>query len=115
VCSPSTSLLFTNVRLLPCYVNATVQQTTATASSVVSRLGGEATAVPRDTGHDESIIGTIKEAFERTVERPRIAVTDDGWSDRRLLAQIGIVLGTVYLAFLTVWFWATRLRWNPRV
>ena len=28
--------------------------------------------------------------------------------------QVGMVLGTVYLAFLTVWFWATRLRWSPR-
>jgi len=38
----------------------------------------------------------------------------DGLRDSRLLAQLGIVLGMVYLAFLTVWFWATRLRWNPR-
>ena len=29
--------------------------------------------------------------------------------------QIGIVLGTVYVAFLTVWFWATRVRLKPRL
>ena len=29
--------------------------------------------------------------------------------------QIGIVLGTIYLAFLTVWFWATRVRLKPRL
>jgi hypothetical protein len=31
-----------------------------------------------------------------------------------LLARIGIVLGTIYLAFLTLWFWLTRVRWNVR-
>ena len=36
-------------------------------------------------------------------------------SDGDLLLKLGVVLGTVYVAFLTVWFWATRLRWNPRV
>jgi hypothetical protein len=35
--------------------------------------------------------------------------------DSRLVMQIGMLLGVVYLAFLTVWFWATRLRWNPRI
>jgi hypothetical protein len=25
-----------------------------------------------------------------------------------------MLLGFVYLGFLTIWFWATRLRWNPR-
>ena len=39
--------------------------------------------------------------------------SDDQASDTRLLMQLGMVLGTIYLAFLTVWFWATRLRWNP--
>ena len=26
------------------------------------------------------------------------------------MMQIGMLLGIVYLAFLSVWFWATRLR-----
>ena len=30
------------------------------------------------------------------------------------MAQIGIVLGTIYMAFLTIWFWATRVRWSAR-
>ena len=29
-------------------------------------------------------------------------------SDPRLMIQIGASLGLVYLAFLAVWFWATR-------
>jgi hypothetical protein len=28
--------------------------------------------------------------------------------------QLGMLLGVVYLAFLSVWFWATRVRWNQR-
>ena len=35
---------------------------------------------------------------------------EDGLSDSRLMTQIGMLLGFVYLAFLTVWFWATRGR-----
>jgi hypothetical protein len=30
--------------------------------------------------------------------------------DGRLLMQMGMLLGMVYVAFLTAWFWATRLR-----
>jgi hypothetical protein len=33
--------------------------------------------------------------------------------DPRLMLQIGAVLGLVYLAFLAVWFWATRFRMRP--
>jgi hypothetical protein len=33
--------------------------------------------------------------------------------DLRLMLQIGVVLGLVYLAFLAVWFWATRFRMRP--
>jgi hypothetical protein len=29
------------------------------------------------------------------------------------MLQIGQVLGTVYLAFLALWFWATRIRTPP--
>ncbi|MFL6031138.1 MAG: hypothetical protein ACJ74D_14055, partial [Gaiellaceae bacterium] len=114
VCSPSASLLFTNVRLLPCYVNATVQQTTATASSALSSVHSDGLAGRRRDGHHEPLLGAIKEGFGRAVRQIEPRHDGDGAPDARLMAQIGIVLGTVYLAFLTVWFWATRLRWNPR-
>jgi hypothetical protein len=39
---------------------------------------------------------------------------DEAVRDGRLIAQLGLALGFVYLAFLTVWFWATRLRWQAR-
>ena len=34
-------------------------------------------------------------------------------SDARLMLQIGQLLGLAYLAFLAVWFWATRFRTRP--
>ena len=33
--------------------------------------------------------------------------------DPRLMIRIGATLGLVYLAFLAVWFWATRFRMKP--
>jgi hypothetical protein len=36
-----------------------------------------------------------------------------GLGDSRLMLQIGVLLGLAYLAFLTLWVWATRLR--PRL
>ena len=55
-----------------------------------------------------SIIEPIRDGFDR-IRRGQVDY-DDG--DRPLLMQVGIALGTLYVAFLTVWFWATRLRWN---
>jgi hypothetical protein len=34
-------------------------------------------------------------------------------SDPRPMLQLGAALGLVYVAFLAVWFWATRLRVRP--
>ena len=56
----------------------------------------------------------IRDGFEQVVARNGDEDAE-GLRDARLLMQIGIVLGTVYLAFLTVWFWATRMRATPRV
>jgi hypothetical protein len=114
ICSPNASLLFTNVRLLPCYASATTQHmvsTTASATSRVTAFGQRdvRAAVPLLGGSLEK----VAEGIDRVLERPREEAAD-GLTDSRLLVQIGIALGFVYLAFLTIWFWATRLRWNPR-
>ena len=37
----------------------------------------------------------------------------DGLSDSRLVVQFGMLLGVVYLAFLSLWFWLTRARVRP--
>ena len=56
-----------------------------------------------------SITGPIRDGFD-LIRRGRVDYEQGDTS--RLLMQVGMVLGTVYVAFLTVWFWATRLRWN---
>jgi hypothetical protein len=56
----------------------------------------------------------FQHAYEGALPGADTGGSDDGERDIRLLMQIGMLLGTVYVAFLTVWFWATRLRWNPR-
>jgi len=44
---------------------------------------------------------------------PRAAELARELDNRRLMLQIGGALGVAYVAFLILWFWATRLR--PRV
>jgi hypothetical protein len=50
---------------------------------------------------------SFRDGFERSIRRDPDG--GDGISDSRLFVQIGMALGFVYLAFLTFWFWATRV------
>jgi hypothetical protein len=98
-----------NVRLVPSIAGATIERTGVAAVDAGSRLGsGVATAAGSVLG---SVVDPVREGFGRAV---RPTARSDSVHDSRLLAQIGIVLGTVYLAFLTLWFWATRVRWSVR-
>jgi hypothetical protein len=122
VCSPGAAVMFTNVRLVPCLVGSVVERTATVGSQAVSSLGsggtnpGKATAGKRPAvpAIVETIVDPIRDGFERVVSRPA-AEEAERLRDARLLMQIGIVLGTIYLAFLTVWFWATRVRLKPRL
>jgi hypothetical protein len=57
-------------------------------------------------------VGDLAEGFGR-VTREAAGEAADGLSDTRLVVQVGMLLGVVYLAFLSVWFWATRARVRP--
>ncbi|MBD0348373.1 MAG: hypothetical protein ICV59_04400 [Thermoleophilia bacterium] len=59
------------------------------------------------------LLGTARETLLRNAD-PRYDGygSDDG---TRLLLQIGMMLGLVYLAFLVAWFHVTRIRWNRRI
>jgi hypothetical protein len=113
----SAQFFLANVRQIPACggVREIVNRQVSTAVAGTARLGvasggavkGSAGAVK---GVAEDIAKDIRDGFLRGVS----GSADDGLSDTRLLMQIGMLLGTLYLAFLTVWFWATRLRWNPR-
>jgi hypothetical protein len=115
-CSPSAPVMFTNVRLLPCIASSTIERTAVATIDAVSKLGSSGGAsirsAPRVAG---AIIDPFRDGFDRAVRGSVLADEDtESLRDGRLLAQIGIVLGTIYAAFLTVWFWATRVRWSAR-
>ncbi len=121
VCSPGAAVIFTNVRLVPCLVGSAVERTAMVGTQAVSGLAtgdGGSNATGRRRGVVpavvETIVDPIRDGFEKAVARDG-EEDAEGLQDARLMMQIGIVLGTVYLAFLTVWFWATRMRATPRL
>ena len=127
-------MAFTNVRLLPCLVKSSVEQQVAafTGSRVPpTSIGGavEPGRRPSDCsdrqpapttsraravrGTIESFVRPLREGFDQAT-REAAGEATDGFSDSRLMVQIGMALGVVYMAFLSVWFWATRVRWSTR-
>jgi uncharacterized protein YoxC len=107
-----------NLRQIPACrgVREIVNRQVSAAVAGTARLGvASGCAVRGSTGAvkgiTEDIARDIREGFRRGVTGGE----DDGASDTRLLMLIAMLLGAVYLAFVTVWFWATRLRWNPRM
>jgi hypothetical protein len=116
-------LAFTNARLVPCLVKAGVERQIETLSHAVTRgagavaglHGGGMDDTDPTAGHDHSriqrLLDQVTEGFNDVVDlppRPDGGESSDGFVDSRLMTQIGMALGFVYLAFLTIWFWATR-------
>ena len=135
------SMVFTNVRLLPCVVKDSLArhvEMLTTASGAGGASGGsgvttaagaanllsatdtrgaaaEGTAGAAERAHDalQNALESLRDGFERTI----VDEQDDGgeaFHDSRLMMQIGMMLGFVYLGFLSVWFWATRVRGSSR-
>jgi hypothetical protein len=118
-------LAFTNARLVPCLLKASIERQIETVSLAATR-GGEAAAAALHGGAAGATDGTgghghsrIQRLFDEVGQGFHDVVSDlprsldddaapDGVTDSRLMTQIGMVLGLVYLGFLTVWFWATR-------
>jgi uncharacterized protein YoxC len=119
----TTQFFLANARQIPAYcggLQGTVNQQVSAAVAGTIRLGGagfSAASPTKAIEAAEDFTQAIRDGFLRGTGRPGTVngTADDGTSDTRLLIQLGMLLGTVYLAFLTVWFWATRLRWNPRM
>ena len=128
-------MAFTNVRLVPCLVRSSIaQQVTAftgsrvPATSMAGAGGGGGSVTTGDVGERsgsdrggragvrgvvETITNPLREGFDQATRKATGEATD-GFSDTRLMVQIGMALGVVYVAFLSVWFWATRVRWSSR-
>jgi hypothetical protein len=118
-CAANARIVFSNMRLLPCVAEDAVRRYAAAATEAISRQtsrpasrpasgDGSSAALTRVPGE---ALEAIKEGFDRVTRDLPAEAGDE--QDRRILAQVGVVLGLVYLAFLTLWFWATRLRWRP--
>jgi uncharacterized protein YoxC len=119
----TTQFFLANARQIPAYcggLQGTVNRQVSAAVAGTIRLSGpgfSAASPTKAIEAAEDFTQAIRDGFLRGTGRPGTVngTADDGTSDTRLLIQLGMLLGTVYLAFLTVWFWATRLRWNPRM
>jgi hypothetical protein len=119
-CATNARVMFTNVRLLPCYAEETVRRYAAAATEAVTRPVGRSSTAAATTTSSPSMSSIAGEAFEQIkkgFERATGSTPSNGGAaeDGRVLMQLGVVLGLVYAAFLTLWFWATRLRWRPRI
>jgi len=116
-------LAFVNAQLIPCLFKASVQQHLETISTALARTGagadvaGSKTAASGDTADSpprvQRLLEEIAQGFNDVVDGvfPDVVTGGDGRSelrDARLMTQIGMVFGLVYVGFLTVWFWATR-------
>jgi hypothetical protein len=116
----SAQFFLANVRQIPAVcggLQVTANRGLAAVAAGATQVADVAGSAPgRAIATVESYSIAIREGFNRGAEGAVLGSGsgDDGARDIRLLMQIGMLLGTAYLAFLTVWFWATRLRWSPR-
>jgi hypothetical protein len=69
---------------------------------------------PRPVANDPGRSATI-EAVATNPAHPQPARHDaaENLRDTRLMIKTGLLLGIGYLLFLTLWFWATRVRQRP--
>jgi hypothetical protein len=128
------SMVFTNVRLLPCVVKESLARHVEMLTAASGANGSGAVAISRSAellGSSsgtrgasaegtsstagrvrdalETALGSFRDGFEQAIGDERDDV-GEAFRDSRLMMQIGMLLGFVYLGFLSVWFWATRVR-----
>jgi hypothetical protein len=75
----------------------------------------EAASAPAERAKDafEHALDSFRDGFAQVITDGRQDV-GEGLRDSRLMLQLGMLLGFVYVGFLSVWFWATRLRQTNR-
>jgi hypothetical protein len=134
--TPDARIAFTNVRLLPCLVKegagrqltaltealAPVAAPAAASLSGGAGLAGAPGAAGRDAlgvdaehahGRLGRMFADLSDGFGQATREATTGEAADGLSDTRLVVQFGMLLGVVYLAFLSAWFWLTRGRVRP--
>jgi hypothetical protein len=124
-CLSSANIMLTNVRLMPCMAGEVVSRTVAVAQTAAGSFNGSArgssSSADMNNGSRHGSLGETLEdlaqefhdGFMRGAGRLAEEISE---ADRnaRLLRQLGYGLGLVYAAFLVVWLWATRIRWQVR-
>jgi hypothetical protein len=132
IASGGASMAVTNVRLLPCIAMNGVERGVATAAQLVkgssasaASNGGVAEKVAEGAavagsasaslnaqregspGRLAALTAPVAQGFDRVVNGPGDE-DEDALQDTRLLMQLGMLLGIVYVGFASTWFWATR-------
>jgi hypothetical protein len=90
----------------------------AVSLSIAHAVGGGAVGLPNSSDTSNRISfqnrsGNPTTNAPQATASPRAAELARELDDRRLMLQIGAGLGVAYVAFLILWFWATRFR--PRL
>jgi hypothetical protein len=103
-------------------LKASVERQVEVFSMAVARGGGPGAAAAA-TGTAKGVLTEahmrVERLFEQVVDgfhdvvdgfpsMPSDGESPGGLDDAPLMMRIGILLGLVYLGFLTAWFWATR-------
>jgi hypothetical protein len=113
-CSGGPVPLFMNsVRLLPCTASHAVggasdavgESFTKATDSIGKATTSAADAVKTGFNEVKARAGVLPDAIRRDLQEG-----GSGAGDNRLLLQLGMLLGFGYIAFLTIWLWATRVR-----
>ena len=126
-CLSSASVMLTNVRLMPCMAAEVVSRSVAVAQSAAGSIsgsvGGSSTGSSADSNKGsrhrsfgetlEDLGQELRDGFMHGAGRLADEVSEAD-RDATLLRQLGYGLGFVYAAFLVVWLWATRIRWQVR-
>jgi hypothetical protein len=124
-CAAPAQIMFTNMRLIPCTIGDTLRRSSAVATESVQgafERAGARRSSPGGPASRTSLGGAASRTFFEPIQKGFASATHtggklahvDGGADSRLLMQLGVLLGMVYTAFLTFWFWATRTRLERR-
>ena len=106
---------FTNVQLIRCGVISPIVRMASASAAAVSQAVAVTGATPVRVAVPRPRFGAIAgRIFDTLVGPPKAAVARSLGNDGGLMMRIGKLLALLYAAFLTVWFWATRLRWNGK-
>jgi hypothetical protein len=106
---------FTNVQLIRCsLVSPIVRMATAPVAALSSGVSAAGPAPSVRIAVRRPAAFVMRRLHRPLPELPISALKRGLGKGGALIMQIGKLLGLVYAAFLAIWFWATRLRWNGR-